>query len=280
MTTSQSPAGKTNVTDRSLTVPIAKPSLIRHGATLRRSEERRNRTHAGVRPKNNKSSQKRINTLSFEALEIAHRLGAEHRGPRVDCSFIGATLVDERSNIAISRVSWADLCDNFTSGLVAPSGLSVSDNYSDTSVESGESFDGFASFGANTVRLPTIPPQPDRPGKTLPPARLIPLSRRTSTSSPRTGKALSTARSTTPQYGTRCGTPSSRSMAPMGTSTLSRRTNRTVTTPLTGAISRPDGSSNTPTHHRAARIRRGVVCPPFAHNCVQTTGNEARTSHQ
>jgi hypothetical protein len=61
MTTSQSPAGKTDMSDRCLTVPIAKPSLIRHGATLRRSEERRNRTPLVVRSKNNKSSQKRIN---------------------------------------------------------------------------------------------------------------------------------------------------------------------------------------------------------------------------
>jgi len=42
MTTSQSPAGKTDESDRSLTGPIAKPSLIRHSATLRRSEEHRN----------------------------------------------------------------------------------------------------------------------------------------------------------------------------------------------------------------------------------------------
>lgn len=280
MTTSQSPAGKTDESDRSLTGPIAKPSLIRHSATLRRSNGRRNRTQEAFgqkitnRVRNGLTRQfsKRLKSRIVSAPSIAV-LGLAVVTLAPPSSASAATSQFHGAN-------WADLCDNFTSELVAPSGLSVSDNYSDTSVKAGEILDGFASFGANTVRLPTIPPQPDRPGGTLPPARLIPLSRRTSTSSPRIGKALSAARSTTPQHGTRCGTPSSRSMTPMGTSTLSRRTNRAVTTPLTGAISRPDGSSNTPTHHRAARIRRGVVCPPFAHNCVQTTGNEARTSHQ
>ncbi len=54
-------------------------------------------------------------------------------------------------------VNWADPNDNFSDGLVVPSGLSATDNYATVQSKASGILSAFAQQGANTVRLPVNP---------------------------------------------------------------------------------------------------------------------------
>jgi hypothetical protein len=61
------------------------------------------------------------------------------------------------STASFKGMNWADPNDNFADGLVIPSGLSSSDNYTAVQSKAANILSAFTQRGANTVRLPINP---------------------------------------------------------------------------------------------------------------------------
>ncbi len=82
---------------------------------------------------------------------------------RVACSVLAATALSAVSSFAVTSqfrgVNWADKRDNFVSGVLVLSGMSLSDNYQSASVVADRVIGQFQElFGTNSVRIPVNEP--------------------------------------------------------------------------------------------------------------------------
>ena len=82
---------------------------------------------------------------------------------RVACSVIAATALSAVSSFAVTSqfrgVNWADKRDNFVSGVLVLSGMSLSDDYQSASVVADRVIGQFQElFGTNSVRIPVNEP--------------------------------------------------------------------------------------------------------------------------
>ena len=82
---------------------------------------------------------------------------------RVACSVLAATALSAVSSFAVTSqfrgVNWADKRDNFVSGVLVLSGMSLSDNYQSASVVVDRVIGQFQElFGTNSVRIPVNEP--------------------------------------------------------------------------------------------------------------------------
>ena len=82
---------------------------------------------------------------------------------QVACSVLIATALSAVSSFAVTSqfrgVNWADKRDNFVSGVLVLSGMSLSDNYQSASVVADRVIGQFQElFGTNSVRIPVNEP--------------------------------------------------------------------------------------------------------------------------